>query len=295
METNKKNNGQPKAALYIRVSSREQFLDGYSLDAQERVLREYCGLHLYTVYDLYKDEGISAKDIKHRPGVMQLLADAKERKFEIILVWKLTRFSRSLANLVAVCEELDTCGVSLVSCSEAFDCTTPAGRMIRNMLGTVAQFEREVISENVILGMAERAQQGKPTCTCILGYDYDKETGSLTINPEEAEQVRYIYRTYLQLKDIAEVAKVCKEKGYRGKNGGAPKPESIHKILTHVRYCGYNTYHGEICPGRFPVIIEPDIFRRVQSLIKRQGKTVGRRRIKDLPSLPNGTQPQDHS
>ena len=283
------------AAIYIRVSSQDQFLEGYSLDAQERVLREYCDQKNYDVHGIYRDEGISAKDIKHRPGVMQLLADAKEKRFEIILIWKLTRFSRSLANLVVVCDELEKYGVMLVSYSEAFDCTTPAGRMIRNMLGTVAQFEREVISENVMLGMAERAQQGKPTCTYILGYDYDKETETITINQEETEQVRYIYQTYLQLKDIAEVAKACREKGYRGKNGGVPKPESIHKILTHVRYCGYNTYHGEICPGRFPAIITPDIFKRVQSLIKRQGKTVGRKRKYDLPHLPNDTQPQDHS
>ena len=126
-----------KVAIYIRVSTAGQAEEGYSLDAQERLLTDYCRARKYEIYQIYRDEGISAKDIIHRPGMLSLLEDAEDKKFDMILVWKLTRFSRNLADLAVACDKLDKRGVALVSYSEAFDSCTPAGRMVRSMLGTV--------------------------------------------------------------------------------------------------------------------------------------------------------------
>ena len=176
-----------KVAIYIRVSTAGQAEEGYSLDAQERLLTDYCRARKYEIYQIYRDEGISAKDIIHRPGMLSLLEDAEDKKFDMILVWKLTRFSRNLADLAVACDKLDKRGVALVSYSEAFDSCTPAGRMVRSMLGTVAQFEREVTSENTRLGMLERAEQGKRTCSFVLGYDRDGKE-SLKIKEDEAEK-----------------------------------------------------------------------------------------------------------
>lgn len=123
-----------KAAIYTRVSTTEQAREGYSLEAQEKVLREYCVLKKYQIIDIYSDEGISGKDITHRPEMNRLLADAKAQKFDIILVWKLTRFSRRLSDLTKTCEDLEKWNVYLVSYSESFDCSTPAGKMIRPLI-----------------------------------------------------------------------------------------------------------------------------------------------------------------
>lgn len=273
-------------ALYIRVSTREQDMEGYSLDSQTRTLTEYCSTHGFNVYKIYSDEGISAKDIKHRPGVIQLLADAKERKFEIILVWKLTRFSRSLANLIAVCEDLEKYGVMLVSYSEAFDCTTPAGRMVRNMLGSVAQFEREVIGENVYMGMLERACQGKRTCNEVLGYDIEGKD-DLRINPKEAEYVRFCFESYLQYKNLSQVAELARRKGYKGKRGKFPTAYSVCVIITRPIYCGYNTFDGKLFKGNHTPLVTVNEFRRVQHLLKGQGKIYGRTRLIDLPHIPD--------
>lgn len=273
-----------RAAIYIRVSTREQALEGYSLSAQEHVLTEYCRIKKYEIVDIYRDEGISAKDMKHRPGLLQLLADSKDNKFDVILVWKLTRFSRNMANLMTMCEDLDRRGIALVSYSEAFDSTTPAGRMIRSMLGTVAQFEREVIAENVILAQYERAKQGKRTCSDVLGYDIDGKD-SLKINPHEAEYVRFVFDKFLIYKNISEVAAVAKINGYHGKRGGVPRPENIRKILTRPVYCGYYSFRGEIFKGNHKPIISIEQYNRVQILLRRQGQLYGRKRKQEYATI----------
>lgn len=270
--------------IYIRVSTQEQALEGYSLDAQEHTLTEYCKAHNYVIVKIYRDEGISAKDVKHRPGLLQLLEDSKSGNFDTILVWKLTRFSRNMADLMTICEDLDKRGIALVSYSEAFDSTTPAGRMIRSMLGTVAQFEREVIAENVILAMYERAKQGKRTCSDVLGYDLDG-TDSLKINQSEAEYVLFVFDNFLKYKNISEVAVLASRKGYRGKRGGIPKPESIRKILTRPVYCGYYTFHGELFKGNHEAIIKIEKYNQVQKLLKKQGKNVGRKRMAEYNTI----------
>ena len=274
------------AAIYIRVSTREQALEGYSLAAQERLLTEYCRARKYSIYNTYRDEGISAKDIKHRPGLLSLLEDSKKGCFNTIIVWKLTRFSRNLADLTATCEELDKRGVSLISYSEAFDSHTPAGRMVRSMLGTVAQFEREVIAENVSLGMLERAKQGKRMCHQVLGYDKDGKD-SLKINTEEAETVHFVYDNYLIRKNISEVQNLCTDLNITGKRGAPLSTQAILTILTRPIYAGYNVFKGQLYKGIHPPIIQVSQFNKVQRTILRQGKIAGQPRKSKLYILPD--------
>ncbi len=272
-------------AIYKRVSSEEQAREGYSLDAQEKVLLDYCKLRGYTVYKIYADEGISAKDIKHRPGMLSLLSDARQKKFNTILVWKLTRFTRKLSDLTTVCDDLESYGVYLSSYTEAFDSKTPSGRMVRAMLGAVAQFDREVISENVKLGMEERARQGKRTCNEVVGYDIvDKD--NLVINEKEAEYVRFVYDSYLKYKTISKVLVVCKERGFTGKRGKPPRHESIHRILTRPIYCGYNLFNGKLYKGAHPAIIPVSKYNRVQQIMMDRGVASGRPRLHALKLIP---------
>lgn len=279
-----KKDQQTRVAIYTRVSTREQAKEGYSLGAQENTLRNHCKIRKWEVVKIYADEGISAKDIKNRPGMLQMIADAKTGMFDIVLVWKLSRFTRSLSNLSATCEDLERHNVALVSYSEAFDCSTASGRMLRNMLGSVAEFEREVISENVKLAMYERVRQGKPLCSQIIGYD--KASKDLFVpNDQEAEYVRFVFRKYLERKCLIEVAELCRERGYRGKRGKLPTPQSILTILTRVFYCGYVTYHDQIFPGIHEALIDIITFNKVQALLKKQGKLVGRKRTNALIRL----------
>ena len=95
-----------KVAIYIRVSTEEQAREGYSLAAQERSLREKCSREGWEVYDVYADRGISGKDITHRPAMTTMLDDASRHEFDLILVWALSRFTRSVADLYTTYENL---------------------------------------------------------------------------------------------------------------------------------------------------------------------------------------------
>jgi DNA invertase Pin-like site-specific DNA recombinase len=145
-----------KTALYARVSTSDK---GQDPQMQLRELREYCERRGWTVSAEYVDVGVSgAKD--SRPQLNRLMADAKQRRFDAILVWKLDRFGRSLKHLVSALGEFEALGVAFVSLRDAFDLTTPAGRLMFNMVASFAEFERDLIRERVKAGIANRRAKG---------------------------------------------------------------------------------------------------------------------------------------
>lgn len=270
-----------QVAIYIRVSTLDQAREGYSLDTQEKTLRKWCYERKYDIYDLYADKGISGKDIEHRPDMNRLLNDAKTGKFNIVLFWALSRFTRSVSDLYSTMEKFQKWNVSMISYTEAFDTSTPMGRAMIGIVGVFAQLERELTSERVVAAMRERATQGKRTCSEILGYDLDGKD-SFKINEKEAEYVRFCFSEYLLRKNLSEVAKEAKIRGFKGKRGKTPTAYSIQKILTRTQYCGYNIFHGEIYKGNFEPIIDIGTYNKTLTLLKKQGRNVGRKRIEPL-------------
>ena len=270
-----------QVAIYIRVSTLDQAREGYSLDTQEKTLRKWCYERKYDIYDLYADKGISGKDIEHRPDMNRLLNDAKTGKFNIVLFWALSRFTRSVSDLYSTMEKFQKWNVSMISYTEAFDTSTPMGRAMIGIVGVFAQLERELTSERVVAAMRERAAQGKRTCSEILGYDLDGKD-SFKINEKEAEYVRFCFSEYLLRKNLSEVAKAAKIRGFKGKRGKTTTAYSIQKILTRTQYCGYNVFHGEIYKGNFEPIIDIGTYNKTLTLLKKQGRNVGRKRIEPL-------------
>lgn len=273
-----------RVAIYIRVSTLDQAREGYSLEAQEKTLRKWCDDRKYIVYDLYADKGISGKDIEHRPDMNRLLNDAKNGSFDLVLFWALSRFTRSVSDLYSTMEKFQKWNVSMVSYTEAFDTSTPMGRAMIGIVGVFAQLERELTSERVSAAMAERAAQGKRTCSEILGYDLDGKD-SFKINEKEAEYVRFCFSEYLLRKNLSEVAKEAKARGFKGKRGKVPTAYSVQKILTRTQYCGYNIFCGEVYKGDYEPIIDIETYNKVLALLKRQGKTVGRKRIEPFVKI----------
>lgn len=267
-----------RAAIYIRVSTLDQAREGYSLEAQEKSIRRWCDDRKYKVFDLYADKGISGKDIEHRPDMKRLLNDAKEGRFDIVVFWALSRFTRSVSDLYSTMEKFQKWNIDMISYTEAFDTSTPMGRAMIGIVGIFAQLERELTGERVRAAMVERASQGKRTCSEILGYDLDGKD-SFKINEGEAEYVRFCFNEYLLRKNLSEVASEANKRGFRGKKGKAPSAWAIQKILTRTQYCGYNVFLGEIYKGNYESIIDVETFNRVSILLMRQGKIVGRKRI----------------
>lgn len=271
-------------AIYIRVSTLDQAREGYSLDAQETVLRKWCQDRGYKVYGLYADRGISGKDIDHRPDMLRLMRDAKAGHFNMVIFWALSRFTRSVQDLYSTMTKFQKWNVSMVSYTESFDTSTPMGRAMIGIVGVFAQLERELTGERVSAAMLARAQKGKRTCSEIIGYDL-KGKDSFVINEKEAEYVRFCFDTYLERKNLVEVAELCRKRGYRGKRGGNPSAWTISVILTHPQYCGYNTYMGQVYKGNYEPIISVEQYNKVQRLLMRQGKMTGRSRIMPLLTI----------
>jgi DNA invertase Pin-like site-specific DNA recombinase len=153
-ETEEKMNEKKRAAIYVRVSTVEQ-----ETDMQEAELREYCERRGWT-FTVHRDKGQSG--IKEdRPALNSLLGDLRKRKFDVVVVWALDRLARSLKQLLTISEECRSLGVDLVSLKQNFDTTLPAGRLIFQVLGAVAEFEREMLRERVRAGMAQARRAGK--------------------------------------------------------------------------------------------------------------------------------------
>lgn len=146
-----------KVAIYGRVSTLDK---GQDPEVQLKPLREYAQARGWIVFKEYVDIGESgAKD--SRPQLNALLEDARKRRIDGILVWKLDRFGRSLKSLLNMLEELKTLGVQFVSYTENLDFSTPTGRAMANLIGVFAEFERDLIRERVIAGVANARAKGK--------------------------------------------------------------------------------------------------------------------------------------
>jgi DNA invertase Pin-like site-specific DNA recombinase len=141
-------------ALYARVSTTDQ-----SCDVQLAELRRYAEQRFGVIRE-YIDVGISGAQ-RHRPNLDALMADARKRRFDAVLVWKFDRFARSLSHLIDSLEEFAALGIDFVSYTENFDTTTPSGRLLFHIVGAFAQFERDLIGERVRAGIAHAKAMGK--------------------------------------------------------------------------------------------------------------------------------------
>lgn len=273
-----------RVAIYIRVSTLDQAREGYSLEAQKKILQKWCTDRKYEVYGLYADKGISGKDIDHRPSMRRLMQDAEADKFNLVIFWALSRFTRSVPDLYRTMEILQSHNIDITSYTEAFDTSTPMGRAMVGIVGVFAQLERELTGERVRAAMLVRAEQGKRTCSEILGYNL-KGKDSMTINEKEAEYVRFCFDNYLKYKNLSQVAELCRNLGYHGKRGKLPTAYTIYVILTRPQYCGYNTYCNNVYKGNHEPIVSINTYNKVQHLLKMQGKIIGRKKIKQISQI----------
>lgn len=194
-----------KVAIYIRVSTAEQKIDGYGLEAQERRLTDYVkqntALGLETKREWLYTDTHTGSDL-NRDGLTRLLDDVKKGKFNAVLVWKIDRLSRSLQHLLNVFETFEKNNVSFISVQENIDFKGPIGKLIFQIFGAIAQFERELIKGRTTMGKIASAQAGNYTGTNVP-YGYRKIPSSkgkghvLELIPEEKKWVEQIYDWYI--------------------------------------------------------------------------------------------------
>jgi DNA invertase Pin-like site-specific DNA recombinase len=143
-----------RAGIYARVSTADQ-----TCENQLQELRRYCDARGWTATE-YVDAGVSGAK-ERRPALDQLMTDARQRRVDVIVVWRLDRFGRNLRHLVTAIDELAAAGVGFVSMGESIDTTSPTGRLLLGVLASFAQFERERIRERVHAGLARARRQGQ--------------------------------------------------------------------------------------------------------------------------------------
>jgi len=142
-----------RAAIYIRISKGEQ-----NPALQRDELPAYCASRGWRIIDTYEDHMTGGKD--RRPQLDRLVADAKRRKFDVVIVWRFDRFARSTSHLLRALEEFQSLGIDFVSLQEAIDTSTPAGKMVFTVLGAVAELERSIIRERVMAGQRAAKRRG---------------------------------------------------------------------------------------------------------------------------------------
>lgn len=259
-----------KVALYVRVSTTSQLEEGYSIEEQKAKLESYCDIKDWHVYKVYTDGGFSGSTTE-RPALEQLIKDAQSKLFDTVLVYKLDRLSRSQKDTLYLIEDIFLKNnIEFVSLLENFDTSTPFGRAVIGLLSVFAQLEREQIKERMQLGKLGRAKAGKSMmwAKTSYGYNYDKETGSMTVNEYEALAVKEIYASYLAGMSITKLRDKINEEYPKQP---AWSYRTIRGILANPVYCGLNQYKGQTFQGTHKAIISLDDFEQTQrELAKRQ-------------------------
>src|SRR5690606_23504565 len=179
-----------KVAIYARVSTEEQAKEGYSITAQLQTLRQYAQLYNWEVVEEYVDEGISGKSIKGRPAMKRLIDDVEINKFDAVLVWKISRLSRNMLDTLVILDKFEKYDVKFISYSENFDTGTPIGRLVLQIMASIAEMERNTLSENVKLSMKQRALEGQWNGGVVFGYDTVKK--ELVISEKERSEERRV-------------------------------------------------------------------------------------------------------
>jgi len=225
-----------RAALYIRVSTLEQAQEGYSVGEQKERLIAYCKAKDWIIADIYVDGGYTGSNI-NRPGIQKLIAETD--KFDLVLVYKLDRLSRSQRDTLYLIEEVfRPNNVDFISMQESFDTSTPFGKAMIGLLAVFAQLEREQIKERTWMGRVARAKTGLHHGGGNIPIGYDYCDGKLVINPYEAEQVRKIFEWYLSGFSLKAIAERLQSEGYTNKYSSYSSWSSIRNILGNETYTG---------------------------------------------------------
>jgi site-specific DNA recombinase len=282
-----------RCAIYTRKSTEEGLEQEFnSLDAQREAGENYIASQKAEGWvclpDRYDDGGYTGGNME-RPALQRLLADIEAGKTNCVVVYKVDRLSRSLMDFARVMEVFERHGVSFVSVTQQFNTSTSMGRLMLNVLLSFAQFEREIISERTRDKIAAARRKGKWSGgPPVLGYDILRTPGGsrLVINADEAERVRYIFQLYLDCKSVMATLRQLDQLGWVNKvwttkkdiqRGGKPFDKStLFKLLTNIVYLGKIKYHDEVYNGEHEAIVDEDLFRRVQALLRRNRNSGGR-------------------
>ena len=272
-----------RCAIYTRVSTDQGLEQDFnSLDAQYDASQAYIRSQAHAGWSLlrpkYDDGGFSGGNTD-RPALQQLLEDVRVGKVDVIVVYKVDRLTRSLADFAKLVELFDRHNVSFVSVTQQFNTTTSMGRLTLNVLLSFAQFEREVTSERIRDKIAASKRKGL-WVGGMAPLGYDTKDRRITVNEPEAETVRIIFRSYLKLGSLNLLMADLRKRGIVTKVrtlksgatvGGIPFTRGpLAHLLRNRFYIGEVIFKGEVLAGEQPAIVERDLLDAVQAKLSEQ-------------------------
>ena len=290
-----------RCAIYTRKSSDEGLEQDFnSLDAQ----REACAAFIASqkhegwteLSDRYNDGGFSGGNMD-RPGLKKLLSDVREKRVDVIVVYKVDRLTRSLADFAKIVEVLDEQGISFVAVTQQFNTTTSMGRLTLNVLLSFAQFEREIAGERIRDKVKASRQKGMWMGGNVpLGYEVQNR--ALVINETEATKVRFIFQRYLELRSVTPLYAELRTKGIKshrrttqdGKliGGNTISRGNIYLILRSPVYVGQVSHKGTVYPGLHDPIIDQHTWDQVQQALEKNRSGHQKQMRSKVPSLLGG-------
>jgi site-specific DNA recombinase len=272
-----------RCAIYTRVSTDQGLEQDFnSLDAQYEASQAYIRSQAHAGWTLlrakYDDGGFSGGNTD-RPALQRLLQDVRARRIDVIVVYKVDRLTRSLADFAKLVELFDQHNVSFVSVTQQFNTTTSMGRLTLNVLLSFAQFEREVTSERIRDKIAASKRKGLWVGGMVpLGYD--SRDRKITVNEAEAERVRDIFRSYLRLGSLNRLMADLRKRGIVTKCrilksgiavGGIPFTRGpLAHLLRNRFYIGEVAFKGEVLRGEQTAIVDRVLFEAVQAWLDEQ-------------------------
>jgi site-specific DNA recombinase len=258
--------GPRRVAIYLRRSTDDEH-QPFSITAQETALTAYVTSQPgWELTATYTDDASGAT--VNRPDLQRALRAAQAGRFDVLLVYRVDRFSRRLSDLLELLGDLDDAGVAFASATEPFDTSTSIGRMLVQLLGVFAEFERETIIDRVTSGMNVKASKGKWAGGKLpYGYDLDPDTHKLVINAAEKPHVTEMFRLYTQDRlGTRNIANCLTARGITTRSGKPWAGHSVGRVLANPAYAG-DISHGAIyVRDAHPPIIDRDTWQRARDL-----------------------------
>jgi site-specific DNA recombinase len=266
-----------RCAIYTRVSTDQGLEQDFnSLDAQREASEAYIKSQAHEgwrlIRDHYDDGGFSGGSMD-RPALQKLLIDVQARRIDVIVVYKVDRLTRSLADFAKLVETFDAHGVSFVSVTQSFNTTTSMGRLTLNVLLSFAQFEREVTGERIRDKIAASKKKGM-WMGGVVPLGYRVEDRALHIVEDHAEIVRSLFRRYLEMGSVLRLQQqldadgvrlpVRIDGGGRSTGGGLFSRGHIYKILSNPIYVGRIAHKGQVHEGQQAPIVTQDLWDEVR-------------------------------
>lgn len=254
------------AGLYPRVSTEDQSRFDHSLDEQEEKLKQLCEFKDYEIYKVYREEGVSAKNME-RPKFQEMIEDMKNGKINKIVVYKLDRLTRSIKDLESICTMLEEYNCSLESVAEEINTDTANGKFFIRMITILAQLEIERASERTKFGLVGAAKKGHLSGRPPLGYKKIDNDKGIFIDEIQADVVRRIFKLYLDGMAVNSICKLFNEEEVLNRKWPTT---TVDKILSNQLYIGNMEYGKrtdnttQIFEDVVPAILDKTTFECVQ-------------------------------